>query len=70
MLQKEPQVSVTKPEKGALYTLIKTDPDAPSRAEPLFRQLCVCVCVCMCVCMCICCRKVLGVVCRASLLVY
>merc|ERR1719174_2596960 len=35
---KEPQVSVANPEKGALYTLIKTDPDAPSRAEPLFRE--------------------------------
>ncbi|CAH1257785.1 PEBP1 [Branchiostoma lanceolatum] len=25
-------------EEGALYTLIKTDPDAPSRAEPKFRE--------------------------------
>lgn len=37
-------MSVANPEKGALYTLIKTDPDAPSRAEPLFRPF-VCVCL-------------------------
>ncbi|KAI6177269.1 hypothetical protein M3Y97_00888500 [Aphelenchoides bicaudatus] len=36
-VQNKPKVS-WEAENGALYTLVKTDPDAPSRKEPKFRE--------------------------------